>query len=120
MLRVRELDAFYGRSQALFGMELQVDAGEVVTLMGRNGMGKTTTVHTIMGLMPPRRGTVEFEGARVDGLPAFRIARLGLGLVPWRLVALCNSPSRTATALKPAAVTGTAALSSIASMAARL
>ncbi|TAJ25469.1 MAG: ABC transporter ATP-binding protein [Reyranella sp.] len=82
MLRVRELESFYGGSQALFGMELGIDAGEVVTLMGRNGMGKTTTVHTIMGLMPARRGTVEFEGKRVDGLPSFRIARLGLGLVP--------------------------------------
>jgi len=82
MLRVRELEAFYGGSQALFGMELGIDAGEVVTLMGRNGMGKTTTVHAIMGLMPARRGTVEFEGKRVDGLPSFRIARLGLGLVP--------------------------------------
>ena len=82
MLKVRDLDAFYGPSQALFGMELAIEAGQVVTLMGRNGMGKTTTVHTIMGLMPARRGTVEFEGARVDGLPAFRIARLGLGLVP--------------------------------------
>ena len=82
MLRVRDLTAFYGASQALFGMELSVDAGEVVTLMGRNGMGKTTTVHTIMGLLPARRGTVEFDGKRVEGLPAFRIARLGLGLVP--------------------------------------
>jgi branched-chain amino acid transport system ATP-binding protein len=82
MLRVRELQAFYGTSQALFGMELAVDAGEVVTLMGRNGMGKTTTVHAIMGLLPTRRGTVEFEGKRVDHLPAFRIARLGFGLVP--------------------------------------
>jgi branched-chain amino acid transport system ATP-binding protein len=82
MLRVSGLESFYGSSQALFGMELGIDAGEVVTLMGRNGMGKTTTVHTIMGLMPARRGTVEFEGKRVDGLPSFRIARLGLGLVP--------------------------------------
>jgi branched-chain amino acid transport system ATP-binding protein len=82
MLRVRELEAFYGASQALFGMELAVDAGEVVTLMGRNGMGKTTTVHAIMGLLMARRGVVEFEGNRVDRLPAFRIARLGLGLVP--------------------------------------
>ena len=82
MLRVRELEAFYGASQALFGMELGIDAGEVVTLMGRNGMGKTTTVHAIMGLLPARRGTVEFEGKRVDHLPAFRIARLGFGLVP--------------------------------------
>ena len=82
MLRVRELAAFYGASQALFGMELAVDAGEVVTLMGRNGMGKTTTVNAIMGLLPARRGVVEFEGTRVDHLPSFRIARLGLGLVP--------------------------------------
>jgi branched-chain amino acid transport system ATP-binding protein len=82
MLRVRELEAFYGASQALFGMELGVDAGEVVTLMGRNGMGKTTTVNTIMGLMPTRRGVVEFSGQRVDHLPSYRIARLGLGLVP--------------------------------------
>ena len=82
MLRVHELAGFYGASQVLFGMELSVDAGEVVTLMGRNGMGKTTTVHAIMGLLPARRGTVEFDGRRLDRLPSFRIARLGLGLVP--------------------------------------
>ncbi len=82
MLRVRDLEAFYGASQALFGMELSVDAGEVVTLMGRNGMGKTTTVHAVMGLLETRRGTVEFDGVRVDEMPSFRIARLGLGLVP--------------------------------------
>ena len=82
MLKVRELEGFYGVSQALFGMELAVEAGEMVTLMGRNGMGKTTTVHAIMGLLPHRRGIVEFEGRRVEHLPSFRIARLGLGLVP--------------------------------------
>ncbi|MDP2333054.1 MAG: ABC transporter ATP-binding protein [Reyranella sp.] len=82
MLRVRDLEAFYGASQALFGMELSVDAGEVVTLMGRNGMGKTTTVHAIMGMLETRRGVVEFEGSRVDQMASFRIARLGLGLVP--------------------------------------
>ena len=82
MLRVEGLEGFYGASQALFGMELGIDAGEVVTLMGRNGMGKTTTVSTIMGLLPARRGTVEFLGQRVERLPSFRIARLGLGLVP--------------------------------------
>jgi len=82
MLSVRNLEGFYGASQALFGMEFGVAAGEVVTLMGRNGMGKTTTVHAIMGLLAQRRGTVEFEGRRVDHLPSFRIARLGLGLVP--------------------------------------
>jgi len=82
MLKVQGLEAFYGTSQALFGMELAIAAGEVVTLMGRNGMGKTTTVHAIMGVLPPRGGTVEFEGQRVERLPSFRIARLGLGLVP--------------------------------------
>jgi branched-chain amino acid transport system ATP-binding protein len=82
MLRVGELEGFYGVSQALFGMAFEVDAGEVVTLMGRNGMGKTTTVHAVMGILPTRRGVVEFEGQRVDHLPSFRIARLGLGLVP--------------------------------------
>ena len=82
MLRVSRLEGFYGASQALFGIELAVNAGTVVTLMGRNGMGKTTTVHAIMGLLLQRRGVVEFDGKRVDHLPAFRIARLGLGLVP--------------------------------------
>ena len=82
MLRVDSLEAFYGDSQALFGMAFAVDAGEVVTLMGRNGMGKTTTVHAVMGVLPGYRGTVEFDGQRVDHLPSFRIARLGLGLVP--------------------------------------
>ncbi len=82
MLKVRELAGFYGASQALFGMELSIEAGEVVTLMGRNGMGKTTTVHAIMGLLPERAGVIEFEGHRLDQLPSFRIARLGLGLVP--------------------------------------
>jgi branched-chain amino acid transport system ATP-binding protein len=82
MLRVENLEAFYGDSQALFGMAFAVDAGEVVTLMGRNGMGKTTTVHAVMGVLPGCRGTVAFDGQRVDHLPSFRIARLGLGLVP--------------------------------------
>jgi branched-chain amino acid transport system ATP-binding protein len=82
MLKVHELSGFYGPSQALFGMELSVERGEVVTLMGRNGMGKTTTVHAIMGLLPGRQGVIEFEGHRLERLPAYRIARLGLGLVP--------------------------------------
>jgi branched-chain amino acid transport system ATP-binding protein len=82
MLKVRDLTAFYGTSQALFGMELGIEAGEVVTLMGRNGMGKTTTVNAIMGVLQSRGGVVEFEGRRIDHLPSFQIARLGLGLVP--------------------------------------
>ena len=63
-------------------MDLAVDAGEVVTLLGRNGMGKTTTVRSIMGLTRPRAGRVWFEGAEITGLPAYRVARAGLGLVP--------------------------------------
>ncbi|MBX3500286.1 MAG: ABC transporter ATP-binding protein [Alphaproteobacteria bacterium] len=82
MLRVAGLEAAYGDSQVLFGIDLTVGPGEVVTLMGRNGMGKTTTVHTIMGVMQARAGTVTFEGAPIHGLPSHRIARLGLGLVP--------------------------------------
>ena len=82
MLRVAGLEAAYGDSQVLFGMDLAVGAGEVATLMGRNGMGKTTTVHAIMGMLPPRAGTVTFDGAAIHGLPSYRIARLGLGLVP--------------------------------------
>jgi branched-chain amino acid transport system ATP-binding protein len=82
MLKVAGLEAAYGDSQVLFGIDLSVGAGEVVTLMGRNGMGKTTTVHTIMGVMPARAGSVTFDGAPIHGLPSYRIARLGLGLVP--------------------------------------
>ncbi len=82
MLRAEKLETFYGESQVLFGMDLEVDAGEVVTLLGRNGMGKTTTVRSIMGLTRPRAGRVWFEGAEITGLPAYRVARAGLGLVP--------------------------------------
>ena len=82
MLEVEQLEAGYGQSQALFGMHLRVEAGEVVTLMGRNGMGKTTTVHAIMGLVPAWSGSIRFNGHDIHGLPPYRIARLGLGLVP--------------------------------------
>ena len=82
MLEVREIDVFYGASQALFGMSLTVGEGEVVTLMGRNGMGKTTTVHAVMGIEPVSAGSVSFDGARLDGQPSHRVAQAGLGLVP--------------------------------------
>lgn len=82
MLRVEGLESFYGSSQALFGMALSVGAGEVVTLLGRNGMGKTTTVRSIMGLLRPRRGRVVFEDSEITGRPAHRIALAGIGLVP--------------------------------------
>ena len=82
MLRVEGLDAGYGDAQALFGVRFDIGAGEAVTLIGRNGMGKTTTIRAIMGLNPPRGGSVHFEGARIDGLPPHEIARRGIGLVP--------------------------------------
>ena len=82
MLEVEQLEAGYGQSQALFGMSLRVEAGEAVTLMGRNGMCKTTTVHAIMGLVPAWSGVIRFNGQNMRGLPPYRIARLGLGLVP--------------------------------------
>ena len=82
MLSVDGIETFYGEQQVLFGMSLDIMDGEVVTLMGRNGMGKTTTIRSIMGLTPPARGTITFNGARLTDLPAFRIPQHGLGLVP--------------------------------------
>jgi len=82
MLAVKGLEAAYGDSQVLFGVDLSVGAGEVVTLLGRNGMGKTTTVSTIMGLVRPRGGEVSIEGEAVTGAPPYVIAKKGLGLVP--------------------------------------
>ncbi len=82
MLEVRGLETAYGESQVLFGMAFDVGAGEVVTLMGRNGMGKTTTVRSIMGLAPARRGSIRFEGVEILGLPSYKVAQAGLGLVP--------------------------------------
>jgi branched-chain amino acid transport system ATP-binding protein len=82
MLEVRELETAYGRSQVLFGVSFSVAPSQVVSLLGRNGMGKTTTVRSIMGIAPPRSGTISFEGKALRGLPSFRIAQSGLGLVP--------------------------------------
>ena len=82
MLEVRELQTAYGRSQVLFGVDLDIRKSEVVSLLGRNGMGKTTTVRSIMGITPPRSGTVAFETRKLNGLPSYRIAQAGLGLVP--------------------------------------
>ena len=82
MLTVEGLQTSYGQSQALFGVDLEVRRGEVVTLLGRNGMGKTTTIRSIMGMTPPHGGRVTFEGQELRGLTSFRIAKLGLGLVP--------------------------------------
>ena len=82
MLLVQGLETAYGLSQVLFGVDLKVEAGEVVTLLGRNGMGKTTTVRSIMGIVPLRTGTIAFDGKSLRGLPSFRVAQAGLGLVP--------------------------------------
>ena len=82
MLAVRGLEAAYGASQVLFGVDFVVRAAEVVTLLGRNGMGKTTTVRTIMGLLPCRAGEILFDGVPLHGLPPYRVAQRGLGLVP--------------------------------------
>lgn len=82
MLQVEHLEAFYGASQALFDISLDIAAGEVVTLLGRNGMGKTTTVHTLMGIVRGRRGQILFEGQAIHQLPSYQIAQLGLALVP--------------------------------------
>jgi branched-chain amino acid transport system ATP-binding protein len=82
MLRVEAIDTAYGASQVLFGMSLAVDAGQAVTLMGRNGMGKTTTIRSIMGLIPTQGGSISFEGTRISGLAPHQIARAGIGLVP--------------------------------------
>ena len=82
MLEVRDLQTAYGRSQVLFGVSLEVGASQVVSLLGRNGMGKTTTVRSIMGIAQPRQGTISFEGKPLRGLASYRIAQQGLGLVP--------------------------------------
>ena len=82
MLQVKQLKAHYGASQALFNINLSVESGQVVTLMGRNGMGKTTTIHAIMGMVAPSGGSVVFDGQALVGLPSYKIANLGIGLVP--------------------------------------
>jgi branched-chain amino acid transport system ATP-binding protein len=82
VLTVTNLQAGYGQSQVLFDVSLEVRDGELVTLMGRNGMGKTTTIRTIMGLLAPKGGTVTFAGQTITGAAPERVARLGAGLVP--------------------------------------
>jgi branched-chain amino acid transport system ATP-binding protein len=82
LLQVDDIETAYGSSQVLFGVSLAVGAGQFVTLIGRNGMGKTTTVKTIMGQLAPLRGQVRMAGAALHGQPSYRVARAGLGLVP--------------------------------------
>jgi branched-chain amino acid transport system ATP-binding protein len=82
LLEVDAIEAGYGRSQVLFGLSLRIAPGEMVTLMGRNGMGKTTTVRAIMGLTPAAAGSIRFGGEEIRHLPSYRVAQLGIGLVP--------------------------------------
>ena len=82
MLSVERLAASYGPAQVLFDITFTVGAGEVVTLLGSNGMGKTTTIFALMGLVPPQSGSATFDGVSLVGLPPYRIAQAGLGLVP--------------------------------------
>jgi branched-chain amino acid transport system ATP-binding protein len=82
LLQVEDIESFYGVSQALFGVTLEIAEGEVVTLLGRNGMGKTTTVNSIMGIVPVSSGAIRFAGKPIAGQASFRIAQLGIGLVP--------------------------------------
>jgi branched-chain amino acid transport system ATP-binding protein len=82
LLSISGLATGYGEQQVLFGVDLHVGRGEAVSLMGRNGMGKTTTVRAVMGLLPVRAGGIDFEGQVITGKPPFRIAQAGIGLVP--------------------------------------
>ncbi|MDR0252061.1 MAG: ABC transporter ATP-binding protein [Brucellaceae bacterium] len=82
LLELNQVETFYGASQALFGVDLHVERGEVVALMGRNGMGKTTSIRSVFGLTPLRRGKISFMGRDISAMAPYRIARLGLGLVP--------------------------------------
>jgi len=82
MLTVESIETAYGVSQVLFGVSLEVETGQVVTLLGRNGMGKTTTVRSIMGIVRPKAGEVRFLGRPIHGLPSYRVAQIGIGLVP--------------------------------------
>ena len=82
MLKIRNLRAAYGASQVLFGIDLDIAAGEVVTLLGRNGMGKTTSVHALTGVLESRQGEIELEGRRIERMASYQIAKLGFGLVP--------------------------------------
>jgi branched-chain amino acid transport system ATP-binding protein len=82
MLQVQEIHSFYGETQALFGVSLEIGEAEVVALLGPSGAGKTTTIRSILGLTPPRAGSIRFDGADVTRMPTHRIARRGIGWVP--------------------------------------
>ena len=87
MLELSDVHAYYGDSYVLQGISLEVKKGSTVALLGRNGMGKTTTIRSIIGIIPPRRGAIHFNGKDITSIPSYRIARMGIGLVPqgWRI-----------------------------------
>ncbi len=82
MLELIDVHTYYGESYVLQGISLEVKEGSVVALLGRNGMGKTTTIRSIIGFTPPRRGVIRFKGKDITGLQPYQIARMGIGLVP--------------------------------------
>ena len=82
MLKVNDIHTYYGESQALFGVTLAIGEGEVTTLLGRNGMGKSTTIKSIMGIVPVRTGSIHFRRVNISASESYEIARLGIGLVP--------------------------------------
>ncbi len=82
MLQIKEIHTYYGTSHILFGISLDVEQGEAVCLLGRNGAGKTTTFRSIIGLTPPKRGSIQFKGREIIGRPSYRIAQMGIGFVP--------------------------------------
>ena len=82
ILEVQGLETFYGQAQALFGVSLTIGKGQAISLMGRNGMGKSTTIRSICQLTPPAKGTVIFDGNDITKMPAYKVARAGIGLVP--------------------------------------
>ncbi len=81
-LAVKNIETFYGNSQALFGLSMEIRSGAAATLLGRNGMGKTTTVNSIIGNLPCRTGEIVYQQEKINGLPPFKIAQMGIGLVP--------------------------------------
>ena len=82
MLEINNMETSYGQSQVLYGIDLKINQGEVVTLIGRNGMGKTTTINSIMGLVKIKSGLIIFDGNHVQNKPPYKVARTGIGLVP--------------------------------------
>ena len=82
LLEVEDIQTYYGKSHILRGVSLRVERGEIVSLLGLNGAGKTTTIRSILGLTPPRAGSVRFKGVEVRGMPTYQIAKMGIGYVP--------------------------------------